>query len=145
MRSVSTTTRRRRWRRHHENEESWAKSVTHLNVAEVPEGAVNLNLEGRRLTSPIQGFGKSGKRPTRVSMGGHGQEDRFWQATLTRLAAHFGHEGDVETHVTCVDGKRQSSHWINVWHSAAIRSTIYTAGTPGRALKRRLSRDRAVV
>src|SRR5215207_4602639 len=36
---------------------NWAKSVSRLNVSEVPEGAVNINVEGRRLTSPIQGFG----------------------------------------------------------------------------------------
>ena len=37
---------------------NWAKKVSILNVSEVPEGAINLNVEGRRLTSPIQGFGK---------------------------------------------------------------------------------------
>ena len=79
-----------------------------------------------------------------LAMGGHGQENRFWEATLTRLAAHFGHDGRVDTHVTCVDRKRQWARWNNVWHSAAIRSTIYTAGTPGRALRRRLNRDRTV-
>src|SRR3954447_23143997 len=40
------------------NAASWAKSVSRLNVSDVPEGAVNLNVDGRRLTSPIQGFGK---------------------------------------------------------------------------------------
>ena len=239
-------------------EESWAKSVKHLSVASVPEGAVNLNVEGRRLASPIQGFGKMWQKTYRVSiprerasateviatwkerfpefwpdgnhfygsltgiapgdvallnmalpgrmklstgvmvlyadeesftlmtpeghmlagwitfsaketdgqteaqaqvlmrasdpifemglaMGGHRQEDRFWHHTLTAVAAHFGQEAEVVTQVTCVDKRRQWSHWTNVWHSAAIRSTIYTAGTPGRALRRRLSRDRAVV
>jgi hypothetical protein len=239
------------------NAASWAKSVSRLNVAEVPEGAININVEGRRLASPIQGFGKMWQKTYQVSipaertsapeliatwkerfpdfwpegnnyygpltgiapgdvallnmalpgrmtlstgvmvlyadeesftlmtpeghmfagwitfsaaesdgetkaqaqvlmrasdpiyemglaMGGHGQEDRFWQATLTHLAAHFGHEGEVDTQVTCVDKKRQWRHWTNVWHSAAIRSTIYTVGAPGRALKRRMRRDRAV-
>ena len=236
---------------------SWAKSVSRLNVSDVPEGAINLNVEGRRLASPIQGFGKMWQKTYQVrlpsdrasatdliatwkerfpdfwpegnnfygpltgiapgdvallnmtlpgkmklstgvmvlfadeesftlmtpeghmfagwitfsaiekdgettaqaqvlmrasdpiyemglAMGGHGQEDRFWQATLTSLAAHFGHEGEVDTQVTCVDKKRQWRHWTNVWHSAAIRSTIYTVGAPGRAIKRKLSRDRAV-
>jgi hypothetical protein len=36
----------------------WAKAVQHLRPSHVPEGAVNLNVEGRRLASPIQGFGK---------------------------------------------------------------------------------------
>jgi len=236
---------------------SWAKSVSQLNVSEVPEGALNLNVEGRRLSSPIQGFGKmwqktyqvrfpaervsatdliaiwkerfqefwpegnrfyaplTGIEPGEVAllnmslpgkmklstgvmvlyaddesftlmtpqghmfagwitfsalevdgetvaqaqvlmrasdpifelgltMGGHRQEDRFWQQTLTALATHFGHEADVDTQVVCVDRRRQWSRWRNVWHSSAIRSTLYTAGTPGRALKRRIKRSRAV-
>jgi hypothetical protein len=236
---------------------SWAKSVSQLNVSEVPEGAVNLNVEGRRLSSPIQGFGKmwqktyqvrlpaehvsathliatwkerfpefwpegnrfyaplTGIEPGEVAllnmtlpgkmklstgvmvlyadnesftlmtpqghmfagwitfsalevdretvaqaqvlmrasdpvfelgltMGGHKQEDRFWEHTLTALATHFGHDVQVETQVVCVDKKRQWSRWRNVWHSSAIRSTLYTMGAPGRALKRRLGRDRAL-
>jgi hypothetical protein len=51
----------------------------------------------------------------------------------------------VETQVVCVDKKRQWSRWSNVWQSSAIRSTIYTLGAPGRALKRLFKRDRAVV
>jgi hypothetical protein len=50
----------------------------------------------------------------------------------------------VETRVVCVDRKRQWPCWRNVWHSAAIRSTIYTMGAPGRLVKRLLRRDRAV-
>ena len=45
---------------------SWAKSVSKLNVSEVPEGAVNINVEGRRLTSPIQGFGKMWQKTYQV-------------------------------------------------------------------------------
>jgi hypothetical protein len=236
---------------------SWAKSVSRLNVADVPEGALNINVDGRRLTSPIQGFGKmwqktyqvrlpaqrvsptdlivtwkqhfpdfwpdgnrfysplTGIEPGEVALldmtlpgrmklstgvmvlyadeesftlmtpqghmfagwitfsatetdgetvaqaqvlmrasdpiyelglalGGHGQEDRFWQHTLMRLAAHFGHDVEVDTRVVCVDRKRQWSRWRNVWHSAAIRSTLYTMGAPGRLVKRLLRRDRAV-
>jgi hypothetical protein len=32
----------------------------------------------------------------------------------------------------------------SVWHSSAIRSALYTMGGPERAVKRRLTRDRAV-
>ena len=237
---------------------SWAKSVTRLNVSEVPEGAVNINVEGRRLASPIQGFGKmwqktyqvripaervsatdliatwkgrfpefwpegnsfygplTGIEPGEVALlkmrlpgkmklstgvmvlfadeeaftlmtpeghlfagwitfsaaesggetvaqaqvlmrasdpifemglalGGHGQEDRFWQHTLTAVAAHFNHEGEVDTKVVCVDKRRQWSKWRNVWQSSALRSTLYTLGAPGRAVKRLVKRDRAVV
>jgi hypothetical protein len=237
--------------------DSWAKAVSRLNVGEVPAGAVNLNVDGRRLTSPIQGFGKmwqktyqvrlpadrvsateliatwkqrfpefwpdgnrfyaplTGIEPGEVALlsmtlpgrmklstgvmvlfadeesftlmtpqghmfagwitfsaterdgetvaqaqvlmrasdpiyevgltlGGHRQEDRFWQHTLTRLAAHFGHDGEVDTKVACVDPRRQWSKWRNVWHSAAIRSTLYTLGAPERLVKRALRRDRPV-
>jgi hypothetical protein len=236
------------------SEESWAKSVSRLEVPDVPDGAVNLNVEGRRLTSPIQGFGKMWQKTYQVrvpskrvsavdliaawkenfrefwpegnhfygaltgiapgdvallnmtlpgrmklstgvmvlyaddesftlmtpqghmfagwitfsaseddgdtvaqaqvlmrasdpifemglAMGGHKQEDRFWQHTLTALAGHFGHEGEVDTKVVCVDKKRQWSKWSNVWHSAAIRSTLYTMGAPGRGVKRVFKRD----
>jgi hypothetical protein len=236
------------------SEESWAKSVARLEVRDVPDGAVNLNVEGRRLASPIQGFGKMWQKTYQVrvpaertsatdliatwkenfrdfwpegnhfygaltgiapgdvallnmtlpgrmklstgvmvlyaddesftlmtpqghmfagwitfsasevddhtvaqaqvlmrasdpifemglAMGGHRQEDRFWQHTLTALAAHFGHEGEVDTKVVCVDKKRQWSKWSNVWHSAAIRSTLYTMGAPGRGVKRLFNRD----
>jgi hypothetical protein len=235
-------------------EESWAKSVARLAVTDVPDGAVNLNVEGRRLTSPIQGFGKMWQKTYQVrlpaervsavdliaawkenfrefwpegnhfygaltgiapgdvallnmtlpgrmklstgvmvlyaddesftlmtpqghmfagwitfsasevdgdtvaqaqvlmrasdpifevglAMGGHKQEDRFWQHTLTALAAHFGHEAEVDTKVVCVDRKRQWSKWNNVWHSAAIRSTLYTMGAPGRGVKRLFKRN----
>ena len=237
---------------------NWAKDVSRLNVGEVPEGAINLNVQGKRLTSPIQGFGKMWQKtyqvrmpvdratPTEViatwrqrfpefwpegnhfygsltgiepgdvavlnlalpgkmklstgvmvlyadeesftlmtpqghmfagwitfsalerdgetvaqaqvlmrasdpifemglTMGGHKQEDRFWDATLTNLAAHFGHECPVDAQVVCVDKKRQWSKWRNVWHSSAIRSTIYMLGAPGRAVKRTVKRDRTVV
>jgi hypothetical protein len=232
------------------SEERWAKAVEHLTVGDVPDGAVNLNVHGRRLASPIQGFGKMWQKTYQVRMpadrvsaqdlistwkqhfpdfwpdgnrfyapltgiepgevallnmtlpgrmklstgvmvlyadeesftlmtpqghmfagwitfsatelagetvaqaqvlmrasdpiyemglalGGHRQEDRFWQHTLTRLAAHFEHEAEVDTKVVCVDRKRQWSKWRNVWHSAAIRSTLYTLGAPARLLRRK--------
>jgi hypothetical protein len=236
---------------------NWAKSVSHLNVSEVPEGATNLNVEGRRLNSPIQGFGKMWQKTYQVripaervssreliatwkkrfpdfwpegnsfyapltgiepgdvallsmampgrmklstgvmvlyadeesftlmtpqghvfagwitfsateedeatvaqaqvlmrasdpifelgfALGGSRQEDRFWGQTLTALAASFGHDAEVDTQVVCVDRKRQWSRWRNVWHSSAIRSTIYMLGAPWRAVKGLFQRDRSV-
>jgi len=232
---------------------NWAKAVSRLNVSEVPEGAMNLNVEGRRLASPIQGFGKmwqktyqiriptakvsavdlvetwkqnfpdfwpegnqfygplTGIAPGEVAvlnmtlpgkmklstgvmvlyadeesftlmtpeghmfagwitfsatevedetvaqaqvlmrasdpifelgltLGGHKQENVFWEETLTNVAKRFGHEGDVDTAVVCVDQKRQWGRWRNIWQSSAIRSTFYMFGAPGRAIKRGLSR-----
>ncbi|HEX4670894.1 MAG TPA: hypothetical protein VH279_01430 [Solirubrobacteraceae bacterium] len=239
------------------DEASWAKSVSRLNVGDVPDGAVNRNVDGRRVTSPIQGFGKMWQKTYKVglpadrvsateliatwkqrfpefwpdgnsfyspltgiepgevallnmtlpgrmklstgvmvlyadeesftlmtpqghmfagwitfsatacgdetvaqaqvlmrasdpiyevglALGGHRQEDVFWQHTLTKLSAHFGHAGEVDTQVVCVDRRRQWSKWRNVWHSAAIRSTLYTLAAPARLAKRLVRRDRAV-
>jgi len=73
-----------------------------------------------------------------LTMGGHKQEDRFWNQTLRAVATHFGEpEAEVDTQVVCVDKKRQWSRWRNVWHSSAIRSTLYTLGTPVRAVRRK--------
>jgi hypothetical protein len=239
------------------DETSWARSVSRLNVGDVPDGAVNRNVDGRRVTSPIQGFGKMWQKTYRVrlpadrvsateliatwkqhfpefwpdgnsfyspltgiepgevallnmtlpgrmklstgvmvlyadeesftlmtpqghmfagwitfsatelegetvaqaqvlmrasdpiyevglTLGGHRQEDAFWQHTLTQLAAHFGEPCEVDTQVVCVDRRRQWSKWGNVWHSAAIRSALYTLAAPARLVKRLLRRDRAL-
>jgi hypothetical protein len=237
---------------------NWAKKVSTLNVAEAPEGAININVDGKRLASPIQGFGKmwqktyqvrlprervsptdliatwkqrfpefwpegnafygplTGIAPGEVAllsmtlpgkmklstgvmvlyadeesftlmtpqghmfagwitfsaseregetvaqaqvlmrasdpifelglvMGGHRQEDRFWNHTLASVAAHFGEpDREVETRVVCVDTKRQWSKWRNVWHSSAIRSTLYTVGAPARGVKRRFGSNQPV-
>jgi hypothetical protein len=73
-------------------------------------------------------------------LGGHRQEDAFWERTLSRLAAHLGHpDAPTETSVVCVDRRRQWRRWRNVWHSSAIRSTIYMAGTPVRLVRRTLT------
>ena len=59
-----------------------------------------------------------------LSLGGHKQEDRFWERTLANLAAHFGVEGQVSTQVTCVDRRRQWAKAGNIRHSAALRSSM---------------------
>ncbi|MGI8428213.1 MAG: hypothetical protein ACR2OB_02675 [Solirubrobacteraceae bacterium] len=237
------------------NVEGWADVVSQLHVADVPDGATNINVHGRRLTSPIQGFGKMWQKTYSVAipsvlaspseliatwkqrfpefwpagnrfygplthiepgdvalltmtlpggmklstgvmvlyadersftlmtpqghmfagwitfsaeqvgdltvaqaqvlmrasdpiyelgltLGGHRQEDIFWDRTLTSLAAHFEHQGAVETRVECLDRRRQWSRWRNVWQSAAIRTTFYMAATPARKLRHRGPRVR---
>ena len=237
---------------------SWAKQVTKLKVGDVPADAVNRNVEGKRVMSPIQGFGKMWQKTYRVrldgvdlspaglisewkenfasfwpernwfygpltgiapgevavlnltmpgrlklstgvlvlyaddesftfmtpqghmfsgwitfsaseqdgvtsaqvhilmrahdplsevglALGGHKMEDKFWQETLRALASHFGVEGEpeVEMHVACVDGRRQWSKARNIWHSSAIRSGMYAATAPARALARPFRRTAA--
>lgn len=40
------------------HEQAWAMPVSKLKVTGVPEGAINLNVDGRRVTNPLQGFGQ---------------------------------------------------------------------------------------
>ena len=51
------------------NADSWAKPVSTLKVTGVPEGAANL-VEGKRLLSPVQGFGKMWQKTYKVCLGG---------------------------------------------------------------------------
>ena len=70
-------------------------------------------------------------------LGGHRQEDVFWQRTLLRLAEHLGYpDAGTETSVVCVDRKRQWGRWRNIWQSSAIWSTVYMLGAPVRMLRR---------
>ena len=235
------------------DEGSWAKAVDRLSVQEMPAEAVNLNVEGRRVAGPIQGFGKMWQKTYRVrlggvqvspaeivqtwkenfasfwpegssfyapltgiepgevallradiggglklstgvfvlyadeesftfmtpqghmfpgwitfsasseegetvaqaqvlmrahdplteiglTLGGHRKEDDFWEQTLTALTRHLGATADPETQAVCIDKRRQWSKAGNVWHSAATRSGLHTAGAPlRRAVGRRRS------
>jgi hypothetical protein len=58
-------------------------------------------------------------------LGAGKDEDTFWQHTLRSLAAHFGIQGQVQTHFVCIDPRMQWSHAKNIWHSAVIRTTFY--------------------
>ncbi len=79
-----------------------------------------------------------------LALGGHRQEDKFWQHTLRSLAARFGaHDLPVETQVVCLDKKRQWNKAKNIWHNSAIRSGMYMAGAPGRAVMRPFKRSPA--
>ncbi len=79
-----------------------------------------------------------------LTFGGHRQEDRFWQHTLSSLAAHFGEpDAEVDTQVVCVDKRRQWSKSRNVWQSSAIRSTVYTLSAPVRWVRRGPRRESA--
>ncbi len=49
---------------------SWARSANVLRVADVPDGAVNLNVEGRRVVGALQGFGQLWRKTYRVSLRG---------------------------------------------------------------------------
>jgi len=48
----------------------WAQVVATLKVGEVPPGAINLNVEGRRVANPLQGFGPLWQKTYQVRLDG---------------------------------------------------------------------------
>jgi hypothetical protein len=72
-----------------------------------------------------------------LALGGHRQEDAFWQHTLRALAARMGAEPvEPETQVLCVDSRRQWRRIGNIRYDASIRSALYTFTAPVRWLRR---------
>lgn len=63
---------------------SWAASEGALRVGDVPAGAINLNVAGRRLVGPIQGFGQLWQKTYRVRVADAavtpGEVIREWKA-----------------------------------------------------------------
>jgi hypothetical protein len=51
---------------------AWAAPVKTLKVGSLPSEAVNLNVEGRQLTGPLQGFGQLWQKTYRVRLSGVG-------------------------------------------------------------------------
>jgi hypothetical protein len=52
---------------------NWAKQISTLQAGEVPEGGLNRNVSGRRVMSPIQGFGKMWQKTYKVHLGEAGE------------------------------------------------------------------------
>jgi hypothetical protein len=50
----------------------WARPVSRLKVTDVPRGAVSLNVEGRQVVGPLQGFGQLWQKTYRVRLPGGG-------------------------------------------------------------------------
>jgi hypothetical protein len=73
-------------------------------------------------------------------LGASRSESKFWQMTLTNLAAQFGADAAVQTEVVCVDPRVQWSQFWNIWQNAAIRTFFYKMATPvlwiGRQVRR---------
>ena len=49
---------------------NWARQGTNLRVSEAPAGAINLNVDGRAVVGPLQGFGKMWRKTYRVPLTG---------------------------------------------------------------------------
>jgi hypothetical protein len=76
---------------------------------------------------------------------GHRLENRFWEQTLTNVAARYGVRTKAQTTVECVDTRYQWRRVTNVWHNAAIRTAFYLATTPVRRVGRLVRRRPAAV
>ena len=67
----------------------WAPPVSRLKISEVPRGAVNLNVEGREVVSPLQGFGQMWQKTYRVHLPGINlpatEVMRIWKANFPRF------------------------------------------------------------
>lgn len=48
----------------------WAGRVSRLKVADVPSGAISLNVDGRQVVGPLQGFGQLWQKTYRVRLSG---------------------------------------------------------------------------
>lgn len=68
---------------------SWAPAVERISVASVPEGAINLNLEGRAPVSPLQGFGPMWQKSFRIRLRGLDKSPAevmaIWKAKFPRF------------------------------------------------------------
>ena len=66
--------------------DGWAEPVDKLKVSGLPPGAVAVNLQGRRVTSPLQGFGPMWQKTYRVRLSGIGASPteviKAWKANF---------------------------------------------------------------
>lgn len=53
-----------------DRESAWAKPISTLKVSKLPSGAINLNVEGRHLTGPLQGFGQLWQKVYKIRLSG---------------------------------------------------------------------------
>ncbi|MBV9830025.1 MAG: hypothetical protein JOZ82_00390 [Marmoricola sp.] len=73
---------------------NWAKRVTRLDVAEVPAGATGINVAGKRLNSPIQGFGRLWQKTYQVHLPGDVVSPRDLIAMWKQKFPQFWPEGN---------------------------------------------------
>ena len=72
------------------------------------------------------------------------KEDQAWSAVLGNLGRHLGAASvDVREETTVIDRRRLWRNWVNVWHNAGVRSVLWTAATPVRAVRTRVRSPRS--
>jgi hypothetical protein len=73
-----------------------------------------------------------------MPLGGHWHENRFWKASLSALARHFGVEAQPEMSMECLDKRRKWRNAGNIVHNAFLHTAAYLIARPFRRLGRRL-------
>ncbi|MDQ3930967.1 MAG: DUF1990 domain-containing protein [Chloroflexota bacterium] len=67
----------------------WAEGVSTLKVSSVPQGATNLNVDGRHLTGPLRGFGQMWQKTYTVRLEGASvtpaEVIRIWKSEFPRF------------------------------------------------------------
>jgi hypothetical protein len=81
-----------------------------------------------RASDPIYEFGFR-------FMGGANRQEFIWVTVLTSLAAHFDLQGQVQRSRELLDPGIQWRYTRNVFHNAAIRTTLYMLAAPLRWLR----------
>ena len=69
---------------------NWSKPVDRLTLGEVPASAINLNVEGRRLVGPMQGFGQLWQKRYRVRLE---SADATPEQVIRGVSANSGRSG----------------------------------------------------
>lgn len=74
---------------------NWAHNISTLKLTPVPAQALNLNVEGRRILGPLQGFGQMWEKTYRVELGGvdvtPAELVKTWKANFQQFAAPILH------------------------------------------------------
>lgn len=72
---------------------AWAKSQGTLHVRETPEGATNLNVDGQKITGPLQGFGQMWQNTFRIRLSGcslsPSEVMKLWKENFVALQPEF--------------------------------------------------------
>jgi Domain of unknown function (DUF1990) len=71
------------------NADSWAQEVDALEITRVPTGAINLNMDGRQVVGPLQGFGQLWQKTYQVRLPGvtltPAEVMQRWKTSLPQL------------------------------------------------------------
>ncbi|HZW05240.1 MAG TPA: hypothetical protein VFF68_15010 [Anaerolineaceae bacterium] len=74
---------------------NWATPISAIRTSTVPEGALNLNMEGRQVTGPLQGFGQLWKKTYRVRLSGSKKDPievmQIWKQNFSRYQPPNNH------------------------------------------------------